>query len=494
MKLSELMSHTGVLPGPFPEQADIQGLSCDSRRIEPGFAFVCIRGTAMDGHDYVRQAVENGAAVVVAEHPVELGGAEGVHQVLVESGRRAWARMCANWFGNPAKRLKMIGVTGTNGKTTTTYLLKSILEAGGEKVGLIGTIQNMIGERVLASGHTTPDPYDLQSMLSLMVAEGCGYAVMEVSSHALDQDRVEGCTFDAGIFTNLTQDHLDYHGTMENYLAAKKRLFSLCKTAILNQDDAWYEPMREGISCRTVTFSTKSDAADYTARNIRQRPDGVDFELVGTGVIGRVRLAVPGRFSVYNALGAAACALTLGLPFQPVVDALGKAAGVKGRCEVVPTGRDFTVVIDYAHTPDGLEKICGALRECKTGRLVTVFGCGGDRDKTKRPQMAKAAASLSDFLVITSDNPRSEEPQAIIDDILTGLAGSKTPYTVVVNRVEAIHWAIRNARPGDTLLLAGKGHETYQVLHDGIIHLDEREVVAEALAQTAPDPEKPADR
>lgn len=494
MKLSELMSHTGVLPGPFPEQADIQGLSCDSRRIEPGFAFVCIRGTAMDGHDYVRQAVENGAAVVVAEHPVELGGAEGVHQVLVESGRRAWARMCANWFGNPAKRLKMIGVTGTNGKTTTTYLLKSILEAGGEKVGLIGTIQNMIGERVLASGHTTPDPYDLQSMLSLMVAEGCGYAVMEVSSHALDQDRVEGCTFDAGIFTNLTQDHLDYHGTMENYLAAKKRLFSLCKTAILNQDDTWYEPMREGISCRTVTFSTKSDAADYTARNIRQRPDGVDFELVGTGVIGRVRLAVPGRFSVYNALGAAACALTLGLPFQPVVDALGKAAGVKGRCEVVPTGRDFTVVIDYAHTPDGLEKICGALRECKTGRLVTVFGCGGDRDKTKRPQMAKAAASLSDFLVITSDNPRSEEPQAIIDDILTGLAGSKTPYTVVVNRVEAIHWAIRNARPGDTLLLAGKGHETYQVLHDGIIHLDEREVVAEALAQTAPDPEKPADR
>lgn len=494
MKLSELMSHTGVLPGPFPEQADIQGLSCDSRRIEPGFAFVCIRGTAMDGHDYVRQAVENGAAVVVAEHPVELGGAEGVHQVLVESGRRAWARMCANWFGNPAKRLKMIGVTGTNGKTTTTYLLKSILEAGGEKVGLIGTIQNMIGERVLASGHTTPDPYDLQSMLSLMVAEGCGYAVMEVSSHALDQDRVEGCTFDAGIFTNLTQDHLDYHGTMENYLAAKKRLFSLCKTAILNQDDTWYEPMREGISCRTVTFSTKSDAADYTARNIRQRPDGVDFELVGTGVIGRVRLAVPGRFSVYNALGAAACALTLGLPFQPVVDALGKAAGVKGRCEVVPTGRDFTVVIDYAHTPDGLEKICGALRECKTGRLVTVFGCGGDRDKTKRPQMAKAAASLSDFLVITSDNPRSEEPQAIIDDILTGLAGSKTLYTVVVNRVEAIHWAIRNARPGDTILLAGKGHETYQVLHDGIIHLDEREVVAEALAQTAPDPEKPADR
>ena len=486
MKLCELMRGTGVLPGPLPELEELKGLSCDSRRVEPGFAFVCIRGTAVDGHAYVRQAVENGAAVIVAEHPVELGDADGVPQVLVASGRRAWARMCANWFGNPAKRLRMIGVTGTNGKTTTTSLLKSILEANGEKVGLIGTIQNMIGERVLASGHTTPDPYDLQSMLSLMVAEGCGYAVMEVSSHALDQDRVEGCTFDAGIFTNLTQDHLDYHGTMENYLAAKKRLFSLCKTAILNQDDAWYGPMREGLECKTVTFSAGNDAADYTARNIRQRPDGVDFELVGTGVIGRVRLAVPGRFSVYNALGAAACALTLGLPFQPVVDALGKAAGVKGRCEVVPTGRDFTVVIDYAHTPDGLEKICGALRECKTGRLVTVFGCGGDRDKTKRPKMGKAAAALSDFLVVTSDNPRSEDPQAIIDDILAGLADSKTPYTVVANRVEAIRWAIHNAKSGDTILLAGKGHETYQVLRDGIVHLDEREVVAEALAQMAP--------
>ncbi len=482
MKLRELMSGTGHLPVPYPEQLDIQGISCDSRRVEPGFAFVCISGTAVDGHAYAKQAADNGAAVLIVEHPVELDGAEGLCQIPVESGRKAWARMCANWFGNPARRLHMIGVTGTNGKTSTTYLLKTILESCGEKVGLIGTIQNMIGDRVLAAGHTTPDPYDLQSMLSLMVAEGCGYAVMEVSSHALDQDRVEGCSFDAAIFTNLTQDHLDYHGTMENYLAAKKRLFSLCRTAILNQDDAWFDQMREGLACDMVTFSAGNDAADYTARNIRHRPDGVDFELVGTGVIGRVRLAVPGRFSVYNALGAAACALTLGLPFQPVVEALGQAVGVKGRAEVVPTGRDFTVVIDYAHTPDGLEKICGALRECKTGRLVTLFGCGGDRDKTKRPKMAAAAASLSDYLVVTSDNPRSEDPQAIIDDILTGLEGSKTPYTVVVNRVEAIHWAIRHAKPGDTILLAGKGHETYQVLHDGIIHLDEREVVAEALS------------
>lgn len=483
MKLKELLAGLDILSSSADLNTDIHEVQYDSRLVEPGDLFIAVPGAAADGHKFIPMAREKGAACVLCEKIPE----GDVPFVQVADTRRALAVVGGNRFDHPARELTMIGITGTSGKTTSTYLIKSILEQkAGAKVGLIGTIQNMIGERVLASGHTTPDPYDLQSMLSLMVAEGCGYAVMEVSSHALDQDRVEGCTFDAGIFTNLTQDHLDYHGTMENYLAAKKRLFSLCKTAILNQDDAWYGPMREGLECKTVTFSAGNDAADYTARNIRQRPDGVDFELVGTGVIGRVRLAVPGRFSVYNALGAAACALTLGLPFQPVVDALGKAAGVKGRCEVVPTGRDFTVVIDYAHTPDGLEKICGALRECKTGRLVTVFGCGGDRDKTKRPKMGKAAAALSDFLVVTSDNPRSEDPQAIIDDILAGLADSKTPYTVVANRVEAIRWAIHNAKSGDTILLAGKGHETYQVLRDGIVHLDEREVVAEALAQMAP--------
>ncbi len=487
MKLRQLLNNAGMLEmktgvldekSSFTMDSDITGICCDSRRVEPGYAFVCISGTAQDGHNYAGQAVENGAAVVVAERDLGLP-----NQVLVSSGRKAWARMCANWFGNPAKKLHMIGITGTNGKTTTTYLLKAILESSGHKVGLIGTNQNMIGERVLAAGHTTPDPYDLQSMLSLMVAEGCSHAVMEVSSHALSQDRVEGCWFEAAVFTNLTQDHLDYHGTMENYLCAKKRLFSLCDTAILNRDDPWFPKMREGLECRVVTYSVGDDNADYTARNIRQRPDGVDFELVGTGVIGRVRLATPGRFSVYNALGAASCALTLGLPFQTTVEALSQAGGVKGRAEIVPTGRDFTVVIDYAHTPDGLENICQTLRECKKGRLVTVFGCGGDRDKTKRPKMGAAAAALSDYLVVTSDNPRTEEPGAIIADILTGLKETQTPYTVIPNRIEAIHWAVAHAQPGDIVLLAGKGHETYQVLKDGIIHLDEREVVADALRE-----------
>lgn len=475
MKLTQLMEGCGITPA----DVEVKGITCDSRRVEPGWVFVCISGTAVDGHQFAEQAKKAGAAAIVCERDLGLDG-----QLLVPSTRVAWAHMCANWFGNPARRLHLVGITGTNGKTTTSYLLKSILEAAGHKVGLIGTIQNMIGERVLPAGHTTPDPYDLQSMMALMAAEGCTYAVMEVSSHALDQDRVEGCRYDAAVFTNLTQDHLDYHKTMENYLAAKKRLFRQCDNAVVNIDDPWTKKLCEGLACPITGFSVGNDTADYTARNIRQRPDGVDFELVATGLIRRVRLNTPGAFSVYNALAAAAAALCLGVPFETVTDALCTAGGVKGRAEIVPTGRDFTVVIDYAHTPDGLENICRTLRECKQGRLVTVFGCGGDRDRGKRPKMGAIAAELSDFLVITSDNPRTEEPGAIIADILKGVPEDGTPHVVVENRVEAIHWAIAHAQPGDIVLLAGKGHETYQVLQSGVIHLDEREVVVDALRQT----------
>ena len=357
-----------------------------------------------------------------------------------------------------------------------------MLEYAGHKVGLIGTIHNLIGDRVLPARHTTPDPYDLQSLLALMVVEGCDYCVMEVSSHALHQHRVAGCVYELGVFTNLTQDHLDYHGTMEEYMLAKKMLFSLSRQAIVNKDDGWAAAISEGIPCPLMTYSAKDDAADYVARNIRYRADGVDFELVGLGKIGRVNMQIPGQFSVYNGLCAANVCLALGMDFDTVVEALSAASGVKGRAEVVPTGRDFTVVIDYAHTPDGLDNICRTLKECCKGRLVTLFGCGGDRDKTKRPLMGAVAASLSDYLVVTSDNPRTEDPAAIIADILVGLQDTATPYTVVENRIEAIHWAIAHAQAGDTILLAGKGHETYQILGTETIHLDEREVVAEALA------------
>ena len=474
MKLKELLANTGLS---CDLDAEITALCRDSRKVTDGCLFVCIKGTGVDSHQFAAGALEHGAAAVVVERDLGLP-----RQILADNSRTAWGRLCANWFGNPAERLHLIGVTGTNGKTSTTYLLKAILEQAGYTVGLIGTIRNLIGDKEIAAGHTTPDAYDLQQMFAQMADAGCDYAVMEISSHALDQGRVEGCHFDAGIFTNLTQDHLDYHGTMENYAAAKKRLFSLCGTAVMNSDDAWYPAMSEALPCPCVTFSAKDDGADYVARNVRQRPDGIDFELMSLGEIGRVRLATPGCFSVYNALGAAACARALGIAFDDVVTALSRAGIVKGRAEVVPTGRDFTVVIDYAHTPDGLINICNTLNACKVGRLVTVFGCGGDRDRTKRPKMGAVAASLSDFLVVTSDNPRSEDPEAIIADILPGVEDSDTPYTVVPSRIEAIHWAIANAEAGDTILLAGKGHETYQILKDGTIHLDEREIVAEALA------------
>ena len=478
MKLHELLKDTGMVPVAIDADREITAITCDSRRIEEGCLFVCIVGTVVDGHRFAAEAEAQGAAAIVVQRDLGLRT-----QLVTDNTRRAWAQICANWFGRPAERLRLVGVTGTNGKTTTTTLIKSMLEYDGHKVGLIGTIHNMIGDRVLPAERTTPDPYDLQSLLALMVMEGCEYCVMEVSSHALDQQRVECCFCDVGIFTNLTQDHLDYHKTMENYLAAKKRLFSMCRTGIVNLDDEASAEMTRDVPCETVSFAVDNDHADYTARNVRRLADGVVFELVGVGEIGRVRMRIPGQFSVYNGLAAATACLKLGMPFDRVVEALSAADGVKGRAEVVPTGRDFTVIIDYAHTPDGMENICRTLGECTSGRLVTVFGCGGDRDKLKRPLMGAIAAELSDYLVVTSDNPRTEDPSAIIADIVAGLADTDTPYTVVENRVEAIRWAIAHAEAGDTILLAGKGHETYQILGDETIHLDEREVVAAALAE-----------
>lgn len=462
---------------PYTDQTTVAGLTCDSRRVEAGYVFVCIEGTAVDGHRFAQAAHDAGAALVVTQRPMGLE-----RELTVPSTRRVWAQLCANWFGNPAEQLHLIGITGTNGKTTMTYMLKAILEQAGHKVGLIGTIQNMVGDRVLPSGHTTPDPYDLQSMLSLMLKEGCTYAVMEVSSHALDQDRVEGCLFDAAVFTNLTQDHLDYHKTMEAYCDAKKRLFTRASRAIVNADDAWANAIVDGFEGDVFRFSAQSAADAYDARRIVTRAAGVEFDLVrGDETIGHVSLPIPGYFSVYNAMASAVCALSLGVPFEVIQTALNGTCGVKGRAEVVPTDRDFTVVIDYAHTPDGLENICRTLKDCAEGRLVVLFGCGGDRDKTKRPKMAAIAAQFADCLVITSDNPRTEDPQAILRDILEGVP-TDCEHTVIENRKEAIAWALQHAQAGDTILLAGKGHETYQILKDGAIHLDEREVIAEVLA------------
>ena len=476
MKLRELLVDTGISLGTLSADTEIASITCDSRRVEAGCLFVCIKGVTVDGHRFAEAAQQAGAAAVLVQRDLGLDT-----QLMAADTRLAWAQICANWFGCPATKLKMIGVTGTNGKTTTTTLIKSMLEQEGYKVGLIGTIHNLIGDQVIPTHHTTPDPYGLQSLLARMVEEGCAYCVMEVSSHALHQHRVAGCIYEVGVFTNLTQDHLDYHGTMENYMLAKKELFSISRCGIVNADDPWAAAISADVPCPLATYSSKQDA-DFAASDIQFGAAGVDFTLSCAAGTARVNMQIPGQFSVYNGLCAAAVCLQVGMPFDRVVAALSAAAGVKGRAEVVPTGRDFTVVIDYAHTPDGLDNICRTLKQCCAGRLVTLFGCGGDRDKTKRPLMGEVAASLSDYVVVTSDNPRSEDPAAIIEDILPGVRKTQTPHTVVVNRIEAIHWAIANAQPGDTILLAGKGHETYQILATETIHLDEREVVADALS------------
>ena len=363
-------------------------------------------------------------------------------------------------------------------------MIKQILENVGKKVGLIGTVQNMVGDEIYPAKYTTPDPYELQKLFSLMVKANCEYCVMEVSSQALAQGRVNGLRFTLGAFTNLTQDHLDYHKTWENYFNSKRKLFENSDIAVTNADDEHGLKTIDGLNFdKVVTYAVDTNNATYTAKNVKFKSSGVEYEIVSNDSIGRCICPIPGRFSVYNSLCAVTCALALGIDFEDVLLAVAKSKGVKGRIEVVPSGRDFTIIIDYAHSPDGLENIITSLKEIAKGRVVTLFGCGGDRDKTKRPKMGKIAAELSDYCIVTSDNPRSENPRAIIDDILVGMQNIKTPYTVIENRHEAIEYAITHAKKDDIILLAGKGHETYQILPTGTIHFDEREVIAEVLGK-----------
>ena len=474
MKLFELL---GEKSGEFSE-ITIKGVTNNSSAVKDGFVFVCIKGVSNDGHDFAKDAAEKGAAVIIAERDLGLE-----NQIIVDDTRKAYALMCAKWFGEPAKKLKMLGVTGTNGKTSVSYMLKAILEKAGHKTGLIGTIQNMIGDTVISSKNTTPDAYALHEMLASMVKDGCECCVMEVSSHALDQDRVYGIKYEVAMFTNLTQDHLDYHKTMENYCRAKRRLFEQCNTAVVNFDDKYTNELIGGLDCRVVTYSAESDESTYSAKEITYRPDGIMYHFVGYNLIGRIKMSTGGKFSVYNSMCAVSAAAELGIPLEIAAKAIAEIKGVKGRAEVVPTGRDFTVIIDYAHTPDGLKNILSTFKEFEKTRLIAVFGCGGDRDKTKRPKMGKIAAEIADFVIVTSDNPRTEDPIAIIDDILVGMKDSKTPYKVIPDRISAINFAIQNAEKDDIIVLAGKGHETYQILKDKTIHLDEREIVADALAR-----------
>lgn len=456
---------------------EITGITSDSREIKDGYAFVCIKGVTDDGHKYAVDAASKGAVVVITEKEMHVD-----NELVVADTREVYANMCANWFGKPADSLKLIGVTGTNGKTSITYMLKNILEHFEFKVGLIGTIHNMIGDEIIETKNTTPGVYELNRLFAQMKEKGCQYVVMEVSSHALDQKRVCNLNFDAAIFTNLTQDHLDYHITMDNYLDAKKKLFSMCKIAVVNGDDEYCTKLVEGLACKVVSYSLGDDTT-YSAKAIKYGPTSVDYELVSNNVLNHIRFNTGGKFSVYNSMCAAITSVELGLPIVEISKAIASINGIKGRAESVPTGRDFNVIIDYAHTPDGLKNILKTFSDCEKNRVIALFGCGGDRDKTKRPIMGGIAARYADYVIVTSDNPRSEDPEEIIKDIMVGINGSKTPVKVIVNRIEAIKYAISIAQAGDIIVLAGKGHETYQILNTGTIHLDEREVVAEALAE-----------
>ncbi len=483
MKLKELLKDVDIIYSMGDMNTEISGIAYDSRKIKKGNLFICVSGYTKDGHSFINEALQKGAAAFLVEKDVE---APGAALVKVKSSRAAMPILAACFYGNPTEKLQLIGITGTSGKTTTTYLIKSILEAAHKKAGLLGTISTQIGDKVYVSSKTTPESLDLQSLFREMTDMGMEYAVMEVSSHSLELGRVEGCKFSAGVFTNLSQDHLDFHKTMENYRDVKKKLFYKTRDAnIINIDDMHGKLIAEEIrSLKTplVTFGI-DHPADIMAKDIRIDSKGVSFMLVTPEYRTELKIRIPGKFSVYNALAAAAVAYSAGIDSKDIKEGLYRVGSVPGRSEIVETDTPYTVIIDYAHKPDGLEKILTAIRQYSKGRIITMFGCGGDRDKEKRPMMGKIAGELSDYVIITSDNPRSEDPMDIIRHAEAGIKSTNCDYICIENRRDAIKYALKIAAKDDIILLAGKGHETYQVLKDRTIPFDERDIVDELLRE-----------
>ncbi len=462
-------------------EISIQGLECDSRKVEKGFLFVAIRGVKKDGGEFIREAIERGAAAVVTDSRED--GAQEIPFILVPECRLAMARLATAFYGNPSKCLKVIGITGTNGKTTASFIIEHLLARQNKKVGVIGTINYRFGGKEIPAVETTPGPLKMQQILSQMVDAGCQFAVMEVSSHALDQNRVGGIDFAGGLFTNLTQDHLDYHKTFEAYFECKSRLFlglSRDKFSVLNRDDAWSEKLRKKVSSSVITYSVNKKA-DFEADAIEWTGGVTHFNLMFHAEKIKVRLPLIGVHNVYNALGALAVIHGLGFDVKKACADLNSFKGVPGRLEAVNCGQDFSVFIDFAHTPDGLENVMRSLKPYKSGKLIVVFGCGGDRDKTKRPKMGKIAAEYGDFVYITSDNPRSEDPQTIAEEVRQGLPKDFKDYVVEVDRKKAVRQALLSAREGDLVLLAGKGHERTQVVGDKALPYSDREETERVL-------------
>lgn len=475
MKLSEILKNVNILSAAADMDTEISGICYDSRQVKKGDLFVAIKGFESDGHRFIPKALEQGAAAVLCQ---DIPKDCGVY-VQTDDCRRALALASREFFGNPASQMVMIGITGTSGKTTTSYLIKRMLETElGAKVGLIGTNGNMIGDEMMHSERTTPESYELQMLFRRMADEGCTHLVMEVSSHSLVLDRVAGIHYDVAVYTNLSQDHLDFHGTMDEYARAKSLLFDRCENGVFNLDDEHVQVMKAGKRCKAIGYSTLDKSAELFADNVSLSASGVSFDAVYKDQRVPCRLAIPAMFSVYNALSVIGAGLALGLSLEQCADALSSAEGVKGRLEIVPTGKDYSVIIDYSHKPDALEKVLKTLKSVTKGRLICLFGCGGDRDRVKRPIMGRIAAENADFVIVTSDNPRTEDPDAIIAEILPGLGSGDVPHKVITDREQAIRWALDNAGQGDVILLAGKGHEDYQIVGHEKRHMDEREIVS----------------
>ncbi|MCY8856779.1 UDP-N-acetylmuramoyl-L-alanyl-D-glutamate--2,6-diaminopimelate ligase [Bacillus atrophaeus] len=486
MKLTKLLTYLTTEPSVNDfHDPDITSIEMDSREVKTGSLFVCVKGYTVDGHDFAQKAVENGASAIVAERELDVS----VPVTIVRNSQRALSVLSDAFYGQPTKQLQLIGITGTNGKTSTSHMVDEILKKAGKRTGLIGTMYIKIDEETFPVKNTTPESVTLQKTFKKMNDNHVDTAIMEVSSHALSMGRVHGCDYDIAVFTNLTQDHLDYHKTMNEYRQAKSLLFSQLggafnhekpKRAILNADDeasAYYEKVT---AAHISTYGIKNDA-DVMAKHIKTTAQGTSFELVTNKGTKPITISLVGQFNVYNVLAAVATCIAAGIPFETVAEAVEELHGVRGRFELVNKNQEFPVIVDYAHTPDSLENVLKTCKDMTEGKVFVVVGCGGDRDKTKRPKMAKIAVQLADEPIFTSDNPRSEDPLAILRDMEAGVENEY--YHSIANREQAIFFAIANARKGDVVLIAGKGHETYQQIGAETFDFDDAEVAARAIVE-----------
>lgn len=492
MELARLCDGTGIIVPEKDKTVEIGGICTDSRKVKKGDLFICIRGLCADGHEYIADAQNRGAVAILADHRFE--GVAEIPILRVEDTRRGAALLYDAWYGHPTRKLKLVAVTGTNGKTSVTFMLRAIFEAAMHRCGLIGTVSCYSAGRKLSirsedplANMTTPDPSELYQILAKMAEDGVEYVFMEATSHALALSKLDAIRFSAAVFTNLTPEHLDFHSDMEDYFAAKKKLFSMCDQAIVNVDCAYGRRLLESLSCPAITCSAGGGPAHYTATQIRDcGVDGSEYKLVSQNHHFTVRTPIPGAFNVINTLEAAGTALTLGISPSAVMTALGTLAGINGRMERVKLGAitDFSVFIDYAHTPDALENLLITARHLRKAheRVVLVFGCGGDRDKSKRKRMGEIASGLADFIIVTSDNSRSEDPMRIIEEIVSGIQ-TGSDYVIIPERRRAVEFAIREAHGEDIILLAGKGHEEYEIDASGKHYFSEREIAAEAAGK-----------